>query len=278
MKNFCSHDNNVVEFGNPSEKIFVRGETGQGKSHIFNAIKFALGKKKENDEEVFTYDEVLENNEKKKVFRNESQIILTLKNSGTNPLKQFPPDAEFCIEANFVRGKRTRYYLIQPEGKSKSLISREDLAQFGRHDDPLLFVDQAQTSIWTQMYAEERFKRVSSLIGIEDHQKKVKETLQALAHADKQLTEHNSKYEMVKVQFAEIEKLYKRFQDKAELNIKLQALQKQLVLSSMWDAFDLHLAQEEKLNQCDSQIQTLLSKKKAYESEIDLDRLIDWNI
>ncbi len=268
MKNFCSHINNMVEFGAPSEKVFVRGETGQGKSQIFNAIKYALGKKKENDEEVFTYDEVLENGEKKRNYRNETQLILTLKNSGMNPLKQFPPDSEFSVEAHFTQGKKTQYYLIQPGGAVKTLISREDLKQFGKYDDPLLFVDQAQTAIWTQMNPEERFRRVSSLIGIEENQKKVKETLLELQKADERLVEHHSKYDVAKIQFNEIDAKFKRYQVKETIAAKLESFQRQHTISLMWDAFQLHRVQEENLRDCDSQIQSLNDRKQTLEGEI----------
>jgi chromosome segregation ATPase len=268
MKNFCSHVNNVVEFGAPYEKVFVRGETGQGKSQIFNAIKFALGKEKNSDEEVFTYDEVEENGEKKKIYKNECQIILTLKNSGQNPMNQFPKDAEFSIEVKFVKDKRTQYYLIRPDG-TRSVISREEISHFAKHDDPLLFIDQAQTSIWTQMTGEERFKRLAGLIGIEAHRQKVKETYEKLRESDHQLEIHTQKLELEKQKFSEIEQKYNRFLEKERIRGDLVVVNREFEIKAFWDLYDEYKNREAALVDIYNQMFDMEEKQKTLALEIE---------
>ena len=253
MKNFCSHVNNVVEFGAPHEKVFVRGETGQGKSQIFNAIKYALGKEKHSDEEVFTYEELMSNGEKKKVYKNECQIVLTLRNCGQNPLHQFPPDSEFSIEVKFVRDRKTQYTLIRPDG-TRMQISRDDISQYARHDDPLLFVDQAQTSIWTQMTREERFRRISSLIGIEPFQAKVKETYNKLEESERQLIIHMNKFELEKQRFSDLEEKYRRFLEKEAIKKEITDKSNELEIKRVWVLYESFQAQEKEFIDLDNKI------------------------
>ena len=69
LKNFGSHENTEILFGEPNENCFFRGSSGKGKTHIIRAIQCALGNKPNSDNEIFTF----KNTKTGKKFRNETE-------------------------------------------------------------------------------------------------------------------------------------------------------------------------------------------------------------
>ncbi|TKJ23913.1 MAG: hypothetical protein CEE43_01755 [Promethearchaeota archaeon Loki_b32] len=225
LQNFGSHKNTIISFGDLSDRCYVTGSSGSGKSHILNAVQYVLGRKIERDNEFFTYEEIEEGGTKSKVYKNHAKIELAVLNTGPDALNIYPIDEEITIGLEAFKGKkkRNRRY-IRIKGEEKK-ITKEELKNFGEWKDPLIFIDDQQTAIWTQKSPKERYNAVSKFIGIEDYKEKVKITRNELDEADKKLDEANDKLREFYIKFQNIEATYKRYQKKVEFERYLAELQ-----------------------------------------------------
>lgn len=225
LQNFGSHKNTIISFGDLSDRCYVTGSSGSGKSHILNAVQYVLGRKIERDNEFFTYEEIEEGGTKSKVYKNHAKIELAVLNTGPDALNIYPIDEEITIGLEAFKGKkkRNRRY-IRIKGEEKK-ITKEELKNFGDWKDPLIFIDDQQTAIWTQKSPKERYNAVSKFIGIEDYKGKVKITRNELDEADKKLDEANNKLREFYIKFQNIEATYKRYQKKVEFERYLAELQ-----------------------------------------------------
>ena len=225
LQNFGSHKNTIISFGDLNDRCYITGSSGSGKSHILNAVQYVLGRKIERDNEFFTYEEIEEGGNKSKVYKNHAKIELTVLNTGPDALNLYPIDEEITIGFEAFKGKkkRNRRY-IRIKGEEKR-ITKVELKNFGDWKDPLIFIDDQQTAIWTQKSPKERYNAVSKFIGIEDYKEKVKITRDELDVADKKLEEANNKLREIFIKFQNIEANYKRYQKKVEFERYLGELQ-----------------------------------------------------
>ncbi len=226
LQNFGSHKNTIISFGDLSDRCYITGSSGSGKSHILNAVQYVLGRKIERDNEFFTYEEIEEGGMKSKVYKNHAKIELIVLNTGPDALNIYPIDEEITIGLEAFKGKkkRNRRY-IRIKGQEKR-ITKEELKNFGDWKDPLIFIDDQQTAIWTQKSPKERYNAVSKFMGIEDYKEKVKVTRNELIEADNKLEEANNKLREYFIKFQTIEATYKRYQKKVEFEKLLGDLQK----------------------------------------------------
>ncbi|MFW9876828.1 MAG: AAA family ATPase [Candidatus Thorarchaeota archaeon] len=225
LQNFGSHKNTIISLGDLGEHCYITGSSGSGKSHILNAVQYVLGRKIERDNEFFTYEEIEEGGTKSKVYKNHAKIELIVLNTGPDALNIYPIDEEITIglEAFKSKKKKNRRY-IRIKGEEKR-ITKEELKNFGDWKDPLIFIDDQQTAIWTQKSPKERYNAVSKFIGIEDYKEKVKIARNELDEADKKLEDANNKLREFYIKFQNIEASFKRYQKKVEFEKLLAELQ-----------------------------------------------------
>ena len=74
LQNFGSHKNTIISFGKLNDRCYITGSSGSGKSHIFKAIQYVLGKHIERDNEFFTFEEIEVAGEKSKTYKNQTKI------------------------------------------------------------------------------------------------------------------------------------------------------------------------------------------------------------
>ena len=216
LQNFGSHKNTILTFGELMDRCYITGSSGSGKSHILNALQYVLGRKIERDNEFFTFEEIDDGGVKRKVYKNHAKIELTVLNTGPDALNQYPIDEKVIIGLEAFKGKKRRnrrYIKIRGEERR---ITKEELKNFGDWNDPLVFIDDQQTVIWTQKSPKERYNAVSRFIGIEDYKDKVSAARNELNEANKKLEDANKRLRELHLKFQTIEGTYKRFQKKKE--------------------------------------------------------------
>ncbi len=246
LQNFGSHKNTIITFGELMDRCYITGSSGSGKSHVLNALQYVLGRKIERDNEFFTFEEIDDGGVKRKVYKNHAKIELTVLNTGPDALNQYPIDEEVIIGLEAFKGKkrRNRRY-IKINGEERR-ITKEELKNFGDWNDPLVFIDDQQTVIWTQKSPKERYNAVSRFIGIEDYKDKVSAARNELNEANKKLEDANKRLRELHLKFLTIEGMYKRFQKKKEFEKILAGLKLNQLKANIHHTFNSFAEVEEK--------------------------------
>jgi len=228
------------------DRCYITGSSGSGKSHVLNALQYVLGRKIERDNEFFTFEEIDDGGVKRKVYKNHAKIELTVLNTGPDALNQYPIDEEVIIGLEAFKGKKImnrRYIKINGEERR---ITKEELKNFGDWNDPLVFIDDQQTVIWTQKSPKERYNAVSKFIGIEDYKDKVSAARNELNEANKKLEDAYKRLRELHLKFLTIEGTYKRFQKKKEFEKILAELKLNQLKAKIHHTFNYFTEIEEK--------------------------------
>ena len=246
LKNFGSHRNTLVDFGEPYENVFFRGTSGMGKSHIIKAIQLVLGKKMRSDNEIFTYEVV--DGEKK--FKKDTEIKLILKNSGKNHLLCYPKDAEITVgvKLNRVNKHNNHWFVIDHEGV-KERKSKNDIQKiFGSGFNPLIFIPQGDTRKFVDQPPSERYRLVTELIGIEDTQNQAKLALEELNKAKLNFEKKTFEHEKHQEKLNTLHERYKSFQKKIKIEGEIIRLKKYYIDSKLHETFKNFRESETELN------------------------------
>ncbi len=240
IQNFGSYRNTRIPFGQPNERCFVTGSSGKGKSHILEAMQYVLGRKIENEKEFFNFEEIIIDGQKQKKFQDIARIELTLLNSGPNYIHKYPKDDALTIGFRAYRGnpKKNYRYIRLPDGTENRIIKVE-LKQFGDWNDPLMFIDDLQSAIWTIKSAKERYDAVSKFIGVETYGENVQLTRNEFKNASKNLERAEIQLETALLKFQTIQDDYNRFLKKKDIEEKISLLEYDVICGEIHENFML---------------------------------------
>jgi DNA repair exonuclease SbcCD ATPase subunit len=88
LQNFGSHKSTRIPLAKASERCFVTGNSGSGKSHILDAMQYVMGRKIQNENDFFHYEQPIVDGKKEKVFTDVAKIELKFLNQGPDYLRR----------------------------------------------------------------------------------------------------------------------------------------------------------------------------------------------
>jgi len=247
MKNFKSHKSNEIPLGKVNEKCYVMGISGSGKSSILEAIQYALGKNIDNPEEFFHYSNI--KGEDALHYDDVALIELTVKNTGPEYLHAYDEEEEITIILEAFNGKRNKRSIRRSDGTIEN-ITIPDLKEFGDYNDPLIFVDDTKTSIWSMISPRQRYTEVAKFMNIETFENNVNLTKKDFKKAKKTLEKAEEDLNLAIIDFRRIEEKYNRYLEKQEKQKELGHFESEFLKAHAF----------EKITQFE-EIQTLLTEE-----------------
>lgn len=168
LKNFRSHRDSEIDFGEPDWKIFVTGESGSGKTTILFAFQYLFG----ND--ILGYDDFFHQESKTGEYAKVAQIKLEVFNQNYELNKTY--GLRFSIVLDVKRdGDKIKPEWHIESGAEKTRLYKQDLKQFVDPNDPFTFVPSDTLTTWMKLTPLERYKKVMNLIGVTETHKKFDE-------------------------------------------------------------------------------------------------------
>jgi len=250
LKNFGSHKNTEVRFhregGNAVDRCFITGSSGKGKSHVLEAMQYVLGKRIENENEFYHYQDEEINGKKQKAYRDHALIELDILNCGPEYLVKYPRDQVLTIGLEAFRGnaRKNRRYIRLQDGIEKK-VTLEELKQFGVYNDPLTFIDDQQTDYWVRASPKQRYEKVAQFMGIESLRENVRSAREALQKASGHLSKSEDDLEKARISFASIEEKYFRFGEKQKIMEEICSLETNIAHASIFKNSDEYFEKEE---------------------------------
>lgn len=279
LKNFMSHVNTSIDFGDPDQNVFINGASGRGKSGIQRALQLALGKKISEPNKIFHYTEIdVGEKEKKREYCKSTEIILKLKNCGITPIASYPINAVITIRClitqNGVKGNnvdiknvRRKYWVTSPSGTEEKKYAR-DIQIFGRGDDPLIFIPQRETRKNVEVDPRIRFENMEKFIGAKQFREKVRLASNKLAKAREEMEKGSDLIKNMRIQLGATKKDFDRFQQKKQLIETINQKQLNFKIADLNEIFALYQEKEAEFSTLDDEINKFTSNREMLNKRI----------
>ncbi|MEX2714999.1 MAG: ATP-binding protein [Candidatus Sigynarchaeota archaeon] len=272
LQNFGSHKNTRIPLAKAGERCFITGNSGSGKSHILDAMQYVLGRKIQNDNDFFHYEQPIVDGTKEKVYADVAKIELKFLNQGPDYLYKYPKDQFITLglQAFYGNRRKDRRYIKLPDG-TEHPVTYDELKQFGDWEDPLVFIDDQQTHLWTTTSARERYEKVARFIGIESYRESVKQARDEFDKAQANFDSAEADIEKAKIIFASIEEKYKRFEQKRAILADIEALKGTIAHARVFDSYEKYKAAEKEFYEKIEARRAAMTERESLRGKINKD-------
>ena len=268
IKNFKSHKSTIIPLGQVDDKCYTMGISGSGKSSILEAIQYALGKNIDNAEEFFHYTNIKE--EDTIHYEDVALIELTVVNTGPDFLHTYNENEELTIVLEAFNGKNNKRYIRRENGTTEN-ITIPNLKQFGNYKDPLIFVDDSKTSIWSMFSPKQRYTEVAKFMKIEEFENNVKLAKKGFKNAEKILDKADDDLNIAYIDFKSIKEKYNRYLTKQEKEKEMQQIKLEHLKAKLFENIEQFQELQGNLNYEAEKIEELVVKRERLRNQIKTD-------
>ena len=268
LKNFKSHKSTVIPLGQVKDKCYTMGISGSGKSSILEAIQYALGKEISNNEEFFHYSNLKD--EQTLHYEDHALIELTVVNIGPDFIRAYDENEELRIVLEAFRGKRNKRYVRRANGDIER-ITLSNLREFGNHNDPLIFVDDTKTSVWSMLKPNQRYSEVAKFMKIEEFESNVNLTKIEFSNAQKILDKAEEDLNLAYIEFKSIEEKYARYLKKQEKEKELKETELECLKARLFENIEKFQELQDGMNHASESIEDLIAKIEKLRNQIKTD-------
>lgn len=268
LKNFKSHKSTIIPLGHVKDKCYTMGISGSGKSSILEAMQYALGREISNNEEFFHYTNL--KGEDALRYEDHALIELTVVNIGPDFIRAYDENEELRVVLEAFRGKKNKRYVHRANGDIER-ITLSNLREFGNYNDPLIFVDDTKTSVWSMLKPKQRYSEVAKFMKIEEFESNVNLTKKEFSKAQNILDKAEEDLNLAYIEFKSITEKYNRYFKKKEKEKELKDTELECLKAKLFENIEKFEELQDDMSHASESIENLKMNIEKLRSQINSD-------